>query len=63
MCMGNKAEGVLAVVIGVLALWPNLVGASWAKWIVVVAAILLLLDACRGCMKGKAAVAKKKGRR
>ena len=54
MTVKNKSEAILAVVIGVLALWPNLVGAVASKWVILVAAVLLLGDSMKCCgMLGK----------
>ncbi len=47
MQMMNKSEAILAVVVGVLTLWPALVGVLAAKWIIVISAILLLGDSLK----------------
>ena len=47
MCKGSCKwkEGVIAIVVFVLALWPNLLGATVSKWILVIAAIILAVHA------------------
>lgn len=47
MRMINKSEAILAVVIGVLALWPNLTGSVASKAIIVISAVLLLGDSLK----------------
>lgn len=65
----DKPSSFLAIVILVLALWPNLIGAAASKWVIVVAAVLILISACKmSCPMGPMAKAKparkaKKGKR
>ncbi|MEK6889059.1 MAG: hypothetical protein AABW80_03035 [Nanoarchaeota archaeon] len=61
-CNCKVTEAVIAIVIIVFALWSGL---SWAKWIVVIAAVLLLIHscACKSCatsMNGMASSKKKR---
>lgn len=50
-CNCKWFETVLAVVIFVFAVWPELVGMVASKWIIAIAAVLLLIHAwsCRNC--------------
>lgn len=45
-------ESVLSIVILVMVLWPNMLGTIASKWVVIVAAVLLLLHAigCKDCV-------------
>lgn len=53
MCK-SWCEAIIAVIILVFALWPDIVGAIAAKWIIVIAAIVLLIHsfACKKCFAG-----------
>lgn len=42
----NKPSAFLAIVILVLSLWPELIGAVASKWVIVVSAVLILFSAC-----------------
>jgi len=44
----DMTQAVLAIVILVLALWPNLFGATASKWLIVIGAAWLLIRACAG---------------
>ncbi len=39
-------QNLVAVIIAVLALWPDLIGASASKWVIVIGAVVLLLHGC-----------------
>jgi hypothetical protein len=66
MCKCKWTEAVIAIVVFVMALWPNLLGASVSKWIIVVAAIILFVHAimrkgsCECCEKPEPKAKKKK---
>ena len=47
VCNCKLFEGILGVIILFFALWPALLGIDVSKWIIVVAAIALLIHACR----------------
>ena len=47
VCNCKIFEGILGVIILFFVLWPTLLGADVSKWIVVIAAIALLIHACR----------------
>jgi hypothetical protein len=63
MCK-SVCEAVLAVIILVFALWPEIVGAMTSKWIIVIAAIVLLVHSftCKKCF-GEMPMQAAKGRR
>ena len=44
-------QTVLSAIIIVLALWPNIIGAVASKWVIVVAAALILIHSfgCKAC--------------
>ena len=59
-CNCKWCQLVLAVVILVFAIWPGIV--SWSNWVIIVAAVLLIVHSlscnkcsgiCAGMMKGK----------
>ena len=61
-----KGKGVfLGLVILVLTIWPNLLGAEASMWIVIIAAALLVVHgiACRGCCTANMAHKKPETRR
>lgn len=39
-------HGVLGLAILVVTLWPNLIGAMASKWVVIIAALIVLVHAC-----------------
>jgi len=49
MCCANWLLSVAAVAIFVFAVWPNIVGAEVAKWIIAIAAVIVLICAWTGC--------------
>lgn len=53
MCK-SWCEAIIAIVILVFALWPILVGAEISKWIIVIAAVVLLIHSftCKKCFAG-----------
>lgn len=53
MCNCKWTEAIIGIVIFVMALWPNLLGASVSKWITVIAAVILLVHAfmCKSIYK------------
>ncbi len=55
-------EAVLSIVILVLILWPKILGAMASKWIVIIAAVLLLLHAigCKACVCSEGKTKKKR---
>jgi len=60
----NKAQVILAIVVLILALWPNLIGAVASKWVIVVAAILIVVSACKTpCVEMPAAPVRKARRK
>jgi hypothetical protein len=50
-CNCKVTESIIAVVIIVLAIWPTMLGAKWSMWLIVIAAVLLLLHSfkCKAC--------------
>ena len=50
-CNCRSTETVLGIVILIVIFWPALLGAIASKWIVIVAAVLLVLHAwsCKNC--------------
>ena len=42
-CNCSLANGILAVIILIVAIWPNLIGASGSMWVTIVAAALVLI--------------------
>ncbi len=54
-CNCKSCEAIIAVIIGVLAIWPNLLGAVNSRWVIIIAAIVLLVHsfACKHCMMCK----------
>ena len=65
-CNCKWVETVLGLVILVVTIWPGILGAGATRWVVIVAAALLLIHAwkcqnCGTCMPETAS--KKKGRR
>ena len=53
MCK-SWCEAILAIIILVFALWPQLLGVTVSMWIVVIAAIILLIHSfmCKKCFGG-----------
>jgi len=45
-------EIILAILVIIFALWPGLIGAVYSKWIVVIAAVVLVIHAL-GCKSYK----------
>ena len=47
-------QAVLLLVILIVTIWPNLIGATASFWVIIVAAILLLIHACtcKSCRTG-----------
>ena len=43
----NKAQFILAIVILVLAIWPTLIGVVASRWVTGIAAILVIIAACK----------------
>lgn len=43
----NKAQFILAIVILVLAIWPTLIGVTASRWVTGIAAILVIISACK----------------
>lgn len=45
-------ETIIAIIIFVFAMWPNLIGDMYSQWVVVIAAIVLFLHSfmCKSCM-------------
>lgn len=50
-CNCKWIESVLALVVLVFAVWPDMLGLVVSKWIVIVAAVLLFIHAwtCKSC--------------
>ncbi len=48
MCNCKYTELVTGIVVLVLALWPNMISANVSKWIIVVAAVVLIVHSL-GC--------------
>jgi len=50
-CNCSLTEKIIGVVIIVLAIWPNVIGATNSKWVIVVAAAVLIIHAfkCSAC--------------
>ena len=61
-CNCKVTEAIIAIVIIIFALWSSL---SWAKWIVVIAAALLLIHSlgCKSCGIGMNEMASSKKKR
>ena len=49
-CKCNWTETIIGIVILIVALWPDLVGDKLSNWVLILAAILLILHAwtCNG---------------
>jgi len=58
----GKINAILAVVIIVLTFWPNIISAVASKWIIIVAAALILWHAvsCKTCEPGAINLKKRK---
>lgn len=54
-CNCKVTEIVLGIVVLIFALWPDWIGAMASKWIVGIAAVLLILHAatCKNCAMPK----------
>lgn len=60
-CNCRWTEGVIAVVVFVVSVWPNLLGAVVSMWVAAIAAVVLILHAlmckncgaCKNCMPGE----------
>ena len=66
-CNCRWTETILGVAILIVTLWPNFLGISASWWIVVVAAVILILHAwsCKNCgmyMHGEMPAARRKRR-
>jgi len=50
-CNCKWFEKVVAVVVLVIAIWPNFLGAAAPKWVLIIAAVALFLHAvkCKNC--------------
>lgn len=64
MCK-SWCEAIIAIVVIVFALWPDILGAVVSKWIVVIAAIVLLIHSftCKKCFSGHSMAMSAKKRR
>jgi hypothetical protein len=51
MCKCKWFAAILAVIVFILALWPNLFGAAASKWIIAIAAVIIFIGAiaCNHC--------------
>ena len=51
-CNCKWCEAVIAVIIFLMAMWPQWFGANVSKWIVVIAAVVLFVHSwmCKSCM-------------
>jgi len=54
MCK-SWCELILGIIILVFAYWPDLVGVGYGKWVVIIAAVILIIHSftCKSCFNGR----------